>query len=115
VSAMREAVHAQVSMSPEEVIRWPHLGSELATDLWDDALLRDIVKRHEDAARVQGSLPALLPPLIALAANDIRAGRFGTARERYSELHGDDGRLRRPVRPFRCATTRLAGGPTGRG
>ena len=87
VSAMREAVHAQVSMSPEEVIRWPHLGSELATDLWDDALLRDIVKRHEDAARVQGSLPALLPPLIALAANDIRAGRFGTARERYSELH----------------------------
>ena len=74
-------------MSPEQITRWTQLGTVLADDLWDEAMLRDIVDRLEGAARAQGALTALQVALVALAQNDVRSGQFGTARERYSELH----------------------------
>jgi len=87
VPAMRDAVRALATLSPEQIARWSQLGTALADDLWDEAMLRDIVDRLEGAARAQGALTALQVALIARAHNDVRSGQFGTARERYSELH----------------------------
>jgi len=87
VPAMRDAIRAFATMSPEQITRWSRLGTALADDLWDDAMLLDIMDRLEGAARAQGSLSALQVALVARAHNDIRSGQFGTARERYSELH----------------------------
>jgi len=87
VPAMREALLTYAAMSPEQITRWTQLGTALADDLWDEAMLRDIVDRLEGAARAQGSLSALRVALLALAQSDLRSGQFGKARERYSELH----------------------------
>lgn len=87
VPAMREAIRAQDTMPPEQMNRWNRLGVELATDLWDEAMLRGVVERHEHAARAEGSLAALQVTLLAMAVNEVRAGRFGAARELFSELH----------------------------
>ena len=87
VPAMREAVRVQPGLSFEELNRYYGLGSSLASDLWDERLLREIPERVEAAARAQGSLYALQATLASLATIDIRSGRFLAARERYSELH----------------------------
>ena len=87
VPAMRDAVRALATLSPEQIAQWSQLGTALADDLWDEAMLRDIVDRLEGAARAQGALSALQVALVARAHNDVRSGHFGTARERYSELH----------------------------
>jgi len=87
VPAMRDAVRALATLSPEQIARWSQLGTALADDLWDAAMLRGNVDRLEAAARAQGALTALQVALIARAHIDVRSGQFGTARERYSELH----------------------------
>jgi DNA-binding CsgD family transcriptional regulator len=87
VPKMREAIRAQVTMPAEEINRWFQLGTALANDLWDDAMLRDIADRREESARAHGSLFALRVALAASMQNDIREGRFAAARERCSELH----------------------------
>jgi DNA-binding CsgD family transcriptional regulator len=86
VPSMREAVHAHATMTPEELIRFSTIGQLLTYDLWDETLFRDIVYLHETTARAQGSLATLWVTLLALSMADVQAGRFETARERYSEL-----------------------------
>jgi DNA-binding CsgD family transcriptional regulator len=87
VPVMQEALRAQPRMSPEQINRWSQLGSQMANDLWDEAMLLDIVDRLEGAARAQGALSTLQVALLALEQIDLRSGRFGLARERHSELH----------------------------
>ena len=53
VPAMRDAVRALATLSPEQIARWSQLGTALADDLWDEAMLRDIVDRLEGAARAR--------------------------------------------------------------
>lgn len=84
---IQDAIRAQSIMSPEEMIRWNRLGIELAADVLDEKSHRQLVNRQEVVARAQGSLSALAPTLVALAADDLQAGQFGAARQRYSELH----------------------------
>jgi DNA-binding CsgD family transcriptional regulator len=87
VPAMRDAVRAQGTMSPEEINQWTFLGTILALELWDEDGSRRTVQVLERAARAQGALPALQRALLGLAGIDRREGRFAAARERYSELH----------------------------
>jgi DNA-binding CsgD family transcriptional regulator len=86
VPAMRDAVHAQANMTPEEINRWTYLVSIMAFELWDEVGLRGTLERLEGAARSLGALSALQTVLIGLAAIEVRAGRLMEARERYSEL-----------------------------
>jgi DNA-binding CsgD family transcriptional regulator len=87
VPAMREAVRARVTMSPEEINQWIYIGNIIAVELWDEEGARGTMERLEQAARPRGALPALQRALLGIALVDCRCGRFASARERYSELH----------------------------
>jgi DNA-binding CsgD family transcriptional regulator len=85
-SALRCALSTFEQMSPAEVTQWCLVGTFLANELWDPDAYRAVADRLETAARRQGAILALQPALLALAAGDVREGRFSSARERYSEL-----------------------------
>ncbi|HEY0812253.1 MAG TPA: AAA family ATPase [Pseudonocardia sp.] len=58
----------------------------LATDdLWDDEAHREVVQRFVTVDRQQGALNALPVSLLCQAADDLRAGRFADAEQRYAE------------------------------
>ena len=84
--ALRQTLSTFEQMSPTEITKWNLVGIFLANELWDPDAYRVIVDRLETAARGQGAILALQPALLALAAGEIREGRFSSAREHYAEL-----------------------------
>ena len=72
-------------ISAEETIRWTAYGMVIADELWDDRTYIAWVERVESVARKRGALVALQMSLIALAAHQIRIGRFSAADAHYAE------------------------------
>jgi DNA-binding CsgD family transcriptional regulator len=85
-SALRDALTTFEQMPAEEITEWYYLGTLVANELWDPAAYRVIVELLETAARQQGAILALQAALLASAAEEIREGRFSTARRCYAEL-----------------------------
>jgi hypothetical protein len=85
-SALRRSLATFEQMSAEEMTEWYYVGPFMTNELWDPDAYKIVVDLLETAARQQGSILALQPALLAPAAEEIREGRFSTARTRFSEL-----------------------------
>ena len=84
--ALRRALSTFEKMSVEEITEWHFFGTFIANELWDPDAYRSVVKLLETASRQQGSILALQLTLLASAAEEVRKGRFSTARTRYAEV-----------------------------
>src|SRR5262249_35557301 len=73
-------------ISPEDVVRWYHLGLIIAMESYDDATHNVWLSRVEHHSREVGALLVLRNALQSRAKQHLRAGQFGAAEMTYDEV-----------------------------